>query len=322
MAVGSSAHPRFARRSARSPSSAATSRRCRCWPRPPARQAGTGVGCAAHRRRIIWGRGRTAVCAPAVADVRGDGQGGDCGVGGGAAHGTAGVRRQWPVGQLRRRRNRRQGTFRVRRLPLVHRRRCYHRRDGKPAGSGYRPRKPKQPKRPKPVRSAQPPAEPVVEPVAVGRPLQRVRRRRSTCIGGGRVRRSASPPRAGCTPTSGRRPARIVAGRVRLGSRPVQQPFRVPPRGAPARLKWCWRRRHQFVVGVVASTRRSATIPRGWSPSAHGPRLPSRRHRDRGVVTDLPGAAARPPRPAGVGRRARRGHRSAFARSCDPRRDS
>jgi hypothetical protein len=38
-------------------------------------------------------------------------------------------------------------------------------------GVSYRPRKPKQPKRPKPVRSAQPPAEPAVEPVVSADPL-------------------------------------------------------------------------------------------------------------------------------------------------------
>ena len=172
MAVGSSAHLGFCdvqlvhRLRRRHPGAAGAGR----GPQPA---AGAGVGCAAHRRRIVGGRGRAAVCAPAAAAVRGDGQVGDCGVGGGADHGTARLRRQRPVGQLRRRRGRPK-HFRVCGVPLVRQRRRVT--VAMAGGIRYRPRKPKRPEPPKPARSAQQPAEPADRAGCVADPFSDVRR--------------------------------------------------------------------------------------------------------------------------------------------------
>ena len=69
--------------------------------------AGAGVGGAAHRRRSRRvsrsgsnARAGRCRCPTAMAKLR------DCGVAGGAGHGTARLRRQRPAGQLRRRRSR------------------------------------------------------------------------------------------------------------------------------------------------------------------------------------------------------------------------
>ncbi len=89
-----------------------------------------GLGGAAHRRGVLGGCARAAVRATAAAAVRRDGEGRRRGVARGADPGAAGVRGQWPAGQLRRRRNR-PGHFRFRDLPVVHRDRLAHRGDGR-----------------------------------------------------------------------------------------------------------------------------------------------------------------------------------------------
>ena len=92
--------------------------------------AGSGVGCAADRRRILSGGDRAAVCTTAAAVTAGAGQ--TCGghpAGGGDAGGT-GLRRWRTAGQLRACR-RRPGDVRAGGGVLVPARRWFDRRDGR-----------------------------------------------------------------------------------------------------------------------------------------------------------------------------------------------